>query len=231
MFASRAGFGYELVEAITLHDMRRMYGIVAVLVIIAFVVDAVFFCAGSYCGARLRVGFAERKKAQAGRSTFTARNSASARKASSSSRPGLGAGGGTPGGPGKLQPAAARGRSPPRALRERVTSSIGFATLTRGAATPCACRPPSPANAAPAEAAVTIADRAPPAAQRPRGLHGALRARARRVDGLAPVAPNGAASASARLGQTMSGASSSAGGARCRPRVGTRAPGTARTRA
>ena len=33
MFASRAGFGYELVEAITLHDMPRMYGIVAVLVI------------------------------------------------------------------------------------------------------------------------------------------------------------------------------------------------------
>ena len=40
MFASRAGFGYELVEAITLHDMPRMYGIVAVLVIIAFVVNA-----------------------------------------------------------------------------------------------------------------------------------------------------------------------------------------------
>ena len=42
MFASRAGFGYELVEAITLHDMPRMYGIVAVLVIIAFVVNALF---------------------------------------------------------------------------------------------------------------------------------------------------------------------------------------------
>lgn len=40
MFASRAGFGYELVEAITLHDMPRMYGIVAVLVIIAFAVNA-----------------------------------------------------------------------------------------------------------------------------------------------------------------------------------------------
>ena len=40
MFASRAGFGYELVEAITLHDMPRMYGIVAVLVVIAFVVNA-----------------------------------------------------------------------------------------------------------------------------------------------------------------------------------------------
>jgi NitT/TauT family transport system permease protein len=42
MFASRAGFGYELVEAITLHDMPRMYGIIAVLVIIAFVVNALF---------------------------------------------------------------------------------------------------------------------------------------------------------------------------------------------
>ena len=42
MFASRAGFGYELVEAITLHDMPRMYGIVAVLVIIAFAVNALF---------------------------------------------------------------------------------------------------------------------------------------------------------------------------------------------
>ena len=40
MFASRAGFGYELVEAITLHDMPRMYGIVATLVVIAFVVNA-----------------------------------------------------------------------------------------------------------------------------------------------------------------------------------------------
>ena len=40
MFACRAGFGYELVEAITLHDMPRMYGIVAVLVVIAFVVNA-----------------------------------------------------------------------------------------------------------------------------------------------------------------------------------------------
>jgi NitT/TauT family transport system permease protein len=40
MFASRAGFGYELVEAITLHDMPRMYGIVATLVIIAFVINA-----------------------------------------------------------------------------------------------------------------------------------------------------------------------------------------------
>jgi NitT/TauT family transport system permease protein len=40
MFASRAGFGYELVEAITLHDMPRMYGIVAVLVVIAFVINA-----------------------------------------------------------------------------------------------------------------------------------------------------------------------------------------------
>ena len=42
MFASRAGFGYELVEAITLHDMPRMYGIIAVLVVIAFVVNALF---------------------------------------------------------------------------------------------------------------------------------------------------------------------------------------------
>lgn len=42
MFASRAGFGYELVEAITLHDMPRMYGIIFVLVIIAFVVNALF---------------------------------------------------------------------------------------------------------------------------------------------------------------------------------------------
>jgi NitT/TauT family transport system permease protein len=42
MFASRAGFGYELVQAITLHDMPRMYGIVAVLVVIAFVVNALF---------------------------------------------------------------------------------------------------------------------------------------------------------------------------------------------
>ena len=42
MFASRAGFGYELVEAITLHDMPRMYGIVATLVVIAFVVNALF---------------------------------------------------------------------------------------------------------------------------------------------------------------------------------------------
>jgi len=40
MFASRAGFGYELVEAITLHDMPRMYGIVATLMVIAFVVNA-----------------------------------------------------------------------------------------------------------------------------------------------------------------------------------------------
>ena len=31
---------YELVEAITLHDMPRMYGIVAVLVVIAFAVNA-----------------------------------------------------------------------------------------------------------------------------------------------------------------------------------------------
>jgi NitT/TauT family transport system permease protein len=42
MFASREGFGYELVEAITLHDMPRMYGIIAVLVVIAFVVNALF---------------------------------------------------------------------------------------------------------------------------------------------------------------------------------------------
>ncbi|HWM09301.1 MAG TPA: ABC transporter permease subunit [Solirubrobacteraceae bacterium] len=42
MFASRAGFGYELVQAITLHDMPRIYGIVAVLVVIAFVVNALF---------------------------------------------------------------------------------------------------------------------------------------------------------------------------------------------
>ena len=42
MFASRAGFGYELVEAITLHDMPRMYGIIAVLVVIAFVINALF---------------------------------------------------------------------------------------------------------------------------------------------------------------------------------------------
>jgi NitT/TauT family transport system permease protein len=42
MFASRAGFGYELVEAITLHDMPRMYGIIAVIVLIAFVVNALF---------------------------------------------------------------------------------------------------------------------------------------------------------------------------------------------
>ena len=42
MFASRAGFGYELVEAITLHDTPRMYGIIAVLVVIAFVVNALF---------------------------------------------------------------------------------------------------------------------------------------------------------------------------------------------
>ena len=45
MFASRAGFGYELVEAITLHDMPRMYGIVAVLVIIAFAVNALLLAA------------------------------------------------------------------------------------------------------------------------------------------------------------------------------------------
>ena len=42
MFASRAGFGYELVQAITLHDMPRMYGIVAVLIVIAFAVNAAF---------------------------------------------------------------------------------------------------------------------------------------------------------------------------------------------
>jgi len=42
MFASRSGFGYELVQAITLHDMPRMYGIVAVLVLIAFVVNVLF---------------------------------------------------------------------------------------------------------------------------------------------------------------------------------------------
>ena len=42
MFASRAGFGYELVEAITLHDMPRMYGIIAVIILIAFVVNALF---------------------------------------------------------------------------------------------------------------------------------------------------------------------------------------------
>ncbi len=42
MFASRAGFGYELVQAITLHDMPRIYGIVAVLVVVAFLVNALF---------------------------------------------------------------------------------------------------------------------------------------------------------------------------------------------
>jgi NitT/TauT family transport system permease protein len=42
MFASRSGFGYELVQAITLHDMPRMYGIIAVLVVIAFSVNALF---------------------------------------------------------------------------------------------------------------------------------------------------------------------------------------------
>ena len=42
MFASRAGFGYELVETITLHDMPRMYGIIAVITLIAFVVNALF---------------------------------------------------------------------------------------------------------------------------------------------------------------------------------------------
>ena len=42
MFASRAGFGYELVEAITLHDTPRMYGIIAALVVIAFAVNALF---------------------------------------------------------------------------------------------------------------------------------------------------------------------------------------------
>jgi NitT/TauT family transport system permease protein len=42
MFASRSGFGYELVQAITLHDMPRMYGIIAVLVIIALVINLLF---------------------------------------------------------------------------------------------------------------------------------------------------------------------------------------------
>ena len=51
MFASRAGFGYELVEAITLHDMPRMYGIIAVIVLIAFVVTALFL-AGEHRAAR-----------------------------------------------------------------------------------------------------------------------------------------------------------------------------------
>jgi NitT/TauT family transport system permease protein len=42
MFASRAGFGYELVEAITLHGMPRMYGLIAVIVLIAFRGHALF---------------------------------------------------------------------------------------------------------------------------------------------------------------------------------------------
>jgi ABC-type nitrate/sulfonate/bicarbonate transport system permease component len=42
MFASRSGFGYELVQAITLHDMPRMYGIIAVLVVIALVINLLF---------------------------------------------------------------------------------------------------------------------------------------------------------------------------------------------
>jgi NitT/TauT family transport system permease protein len=42
MFASRSGFGYELVQAITLHDMPRMYGIIAALVAIALAVNAAF---------------------------------------------------------------------------------------------------------------------------------------------------------------------------------------------
>jgi NitT/TauT family transport system permease protein len=42
MFASRSGFGYELVQAITIHDMPRMYGIIAALVVIALAVNALF---------------------------------------------------------------------------------------------------------------------------------------------------------------------------------------------
>jgi NitT/TauT family transport system permease protein len=42
MFASRSGFGYELVQAITVHDMPRMYGIIAALVVIALAVNALF---------------------------------------------------------------------------------------------------------------------------------------------------------------------------------------------
>ena len=52
MFASRAGIGYELVQAIMLHDMPRMYGIVAMLVVIAFVVNALLLA----LGARLLAG-------------------------------------------------------------------------------------------------------------------------------------------------------------------------------
>ena len=59
MFASRAGFGYELVEAITLHDMPRMYGIIAVLVVIAFVVNALFM-RWEHAAARAATGARER---------------------------------------------------------------------------------------------------------------------------------------------------------------------------
>jgi NitT/TauT family transport system permease protein len=56
MFASRSGFGYELVQAITVHDMPRMYGIIAALVVIALVVNALFLrwerSAGRHLGAR-----------------------------------------------------------------------------------------------------------------------------------------------------------------------------------
>ena len=42
MFASRSGFGYELVQAITVHDMPRMYGIIAAIVVIALAINALF---------------------------------------------------------------------------------------------------------------------------------------------------------------------------------------------
>lgn len=42
MFASRHGLGFVLVQSVSLHDMPRMYGLVLLLTLIAFVVNGAF---------------------------------------------------------------------------------------------------------------------------------------------------------------------------------------------
>jgi NitT/TauT family transport system permease protein len=42
MFAARSGLGYVLVQSVSLHDMPRLYGLVLLLTLFAFIVNGAF---------------------------------------------------------------------------------------------------------------------------------------------------------------------------------------------
>ena len=42
MFAAKSGFGFVLVQSVELHNMPRMYGLVALLTVFAFIVNGAF---------------------------------------------------------------------------------------------------------------------------------------------------------------------------------------------